>query len=551
MRKKWIAALLLGLTLAVAGCSDLGIAPTDTASTEATASADAISKEATPAATKAFEDTASPAPTDEQIPTEEPIQTETPVPTETPIQMPEGIPEGFLDQELAERAMEEAQKVRYAYASESMIEGTMGDYNLACGFIDYDYSISCNKIVSYYDEDGIVRMTKYFQDEEELYTATYTPFGTLFTGGGEGTSWSGYSPIPYVETDAHGRKTAELNGEHKYFYAYDEAGRMAASRIYKGDQLIEDDVYAYDAKGNLTSAERMEANDDVTRETAYAYEWDEDGRIFSVTISFGAGGMISNHKYLYQFHYFDNGPVLMITYDQRGDTLTLEHSAYVFLPSTEIRTQLETGSGFSFPPLEEFLFQFESEFDKMLSLLGPQFETVLQDCCFYPEGKGRVLARISQNYTGDNFTTIISRLFSQNEFQMDASVKTDEGSYYGYDGEKLTSSYSYAGGGGNGFYKSLKYDSQGRPVEITIGANYECHYETSYDKAGHVSKVLYDYSHYFDESKEKGTVKFSHDADGKLSAVNAEFSGEGTKDGSKKSFRLTYELKPYENSDAE
>ncbi|MBR4731674.1 MAG: hypothetical protein IK081_02800, partial [Lachnospiraceae bacterium] len=111
MKKKWIAALLLGLALAVAGCSDLGISPTDTELAETTASADgALSEEATPAPTEAPEATVTPAPTDKPIPTEEPtqteepMQTETPAPTEAPVQMPEGIPEGFSDQELEVRA---------------------------------------------------------------------------------------------------------------------------------------------------------------------------------------------------------------------------------------------------------------------------------------------------------------------------------------------------------------------------------------------------------------------------------------------------------------
>ena len=544
MKKKWITALLLGMTLAMAGCSDLGIAPTDTSPTEKTASAGALSEEVTPASSEKPEATAN------LDLAEDPVQTETPATTEAPVQMPEGIPEGFLDQELEERARAEAQGMQYSYVSEIVLEGTAGDFSNASIFLDCNTSISCNKIVSYYSEDGNAKMTKYFQDEKEVYSETYTRFGVLSARNGGSESWSLTSSVSYVETDAQGRKTAELGAGQKYFYAYDEAGRLAVSQIYAGDQLMEDATYAYDEIGNLTSIARTETDDDVIRETTYSYEWDENGRIASVLITFFAGGMMSNHRYFYEFHYFDNGPVMMVMHDVKGDMVILEHPAYVFLPSAEIKTMLETGSGFNFPLLEGYLFNSDSRFNKLSSLLRPQFETDLKDCCFCPKEAGKLLTRISQNYNGDSFTTIISRLLEQDEFQMDASIKTDEGAYYGYEGDKLSWSYSY-GGGGTGFYRLLKYNSAGQPVEITIGADDEWVYEISYDKAGRMSKVLYDYSFIYDESKEEGTVKFSHDADGKLSAVNAEFSGEGIKDGTKKSFRLTYALKPYENSDAE
>lgn len=564
MKKKWIAALLFAMSLAWAGCSDLGIAstttePTETSAlTETTASADgSLSEEATPAATKEPAATATPAATEkpmateEPVPTEEPMQTDTPAPTEAPVQMPEGIPEGFSDQELEERARAEAQEMRYAYVAESVIEGTLGDFRDAYGLFDYDPSFSCNKIVLYYDADGCLGMKKYFQDEKEVGSVIYTHFGTLSANAGESASWSGNSPVSYVETDAKGRKTAELSGGYKYFYAYDGAERLVASRTYEGDQMMEDAVYAYDAKGNLTSRERTEANDDVTRETAYAYDWDEKGRIAGVTVSFGAGGMMSNHKYFYGFHYFENGPVLMVTYDQKGDMVLLEHPAYVFLPSTEIKTALETGSGFSYPALEEFLQPFINNVKGMSSPLNPRFESAFSNYYVYPEEAGRLLAKISQNYNGDSFTTIINRLIVQDEFQVDASVKTSEGAFYVYNGERLTSWHSYDGNNGSASYRSLKYDSAGRPVEIEIGAENELCFKISYDKAGCVSKILYDYSFYVYECEVQGTITYSHGADGKLNAISADFTGKRMKDGSKKSFHLTYALKPYEKSDAE
>ena len=546
MRRKWIAALLLGLMLAVAGCSDLGIAPTDAASTETTSSADgALSEEEKPAETKVPEATATPVPTEKPIPTEKPVQTEepmqtdTPAPTEAPVQMPEGIPEGFSDQELEERARAEAQEMQYAYVGESVIEGPMGDFRDTYGIFEYDLSIACNKIIFYYDADGRLGMKKYFQDEKEVCSDVYTHFGTLSANAGESASWSGNS-FSYVGTDAQGRKTAELSGGYKYFYAYDGAGRLAASRTYEGDQMMEDAVYAYDAKGNLTSRERTEANDDVVRETAYAYDWDENGRIAGVTVSFGAGGMMSNHKYIYEFHYFDNGPVLMVTYDQKGDMILLEHPAYVFLPSAEIKTALETGSGFSYPALEEFLQPFTNNVKGMPSPLYPRFEENLSDYYVYPDEAGKLIAKISQNYNGDSFTTIINRLLVQDEFQMDASVKTSEGAFYAYNGEKLTSWHSYNGNSGSTSYRSLKYDSAGRPVEIELGADNEIHFKISYDKAGCVSKILYDDSFYLNEREAKGTITYSHDADGKLSAINADFSGERMEN---QKFHVSYSLK--------
>lgn len=532
MKKKWFTALLLGLALAVAGCSDLGIAPTGTELAETTASADgALSEEATPAPTEVPKATATPAPSDEPaatekpVQTEEPMQTETSAPTETPVQMPEGIPEGFSDQELEARARAEAQEMQYAYVAESVIEGPMGDFHDTYGIFDYNPAIPCNKIVLYYEADGCLGMKEYFRDEKEVCSDVYTHFGTLSANAGESASWSG-SSLSYVETDAQGRKIAELSGGYKYFYAYDGAGRLAASRTYEGDQMMEDAVYAYDAKGNLTSRERTEANDDVVRETAYAYELDENGRIAGVTVSFGAGGMMSNHKYIYEFHYFNNGPVLMVTYDQKGDMILLEHPAYVFIPSAEIKTALETGSDFSYPALEEFLQPFIYNVKGMPSPLYPRFEAKLSDHYVYPDEAGRLLAKISQNYSGDSFTTIINRLLVQDEFQMDASVKTSEGAFYSYNGDKLTSWHSYGGKSGSTSYRSLKYDFEGRPVEMEFGAENEFHFKISYDKAGCMSKILYDYSYYVYECEVKGTLTYSHDADGNLSAINADFSGE-------------------------
>ena len=61
---------------------------------------------------------------------------------------------------------------------------------------------------------------------------------------------------------------------------------------------------------------------------------------------------------------------------------------------------------------------------------------------------------------------------------------------------------------------------------MEFGAENEFHFKISYDKAGCMSKILYDYSYYVYECEVKGTLTYSHDADGNLSAINADFSGE-------------------------
>ena len=153
-----------------------------------------------------------------------------------------------------------------------------------------------------------------------------------------------------------------------------------------------------------------------------------------------------------------------------------------------------------------------------------RFETDLRDFWFHPEKEVRFLARIHQNHSGDSFVTIINRLLVQDEFELDRSVRTDQGAYCLYDGERLTASYSFHGEDGSRVAETLDYDSAGRPAGITIIAGDECHYEITYDKAGHVSKVAWRNESNDDEKKVTGTVTYSYDPTGKVSAVSAEFS---------------------------
>lgn len=185
-----------------------------------------------------------------------PVVTEAPTPTgeSTPVVTPEPIPAGFSDKELEERAKAEAAEMKYAYRSENVFDGCSSEFWALNYYVDPE---KWNKVVSLYDADGNTIASKYYLNDRETEAVIRTHFGTLHTrydGSAPDTIWI-LGGLPYTETDEQGRKTVELEGWNKTFYAYDQNGNLIRKLIYENDSLTHRELYSYDGKGNVLTEE--------------------------------------------------------------------------------------------------------------------------------------------------------------------------------------------------------------------------------------------------------------------------------------------------------
>ena len=185
-----------------------------------------------------------------------PVVTEAPTPTgeSTPVVTPEPIPSGFSDKELEERAKAEAAEMKYAYRAENVFDGCSSEFWALNYYVDPE---KWNKVVNLYDADGNTIASKYYLNDRETEAVIRTHFGTLHTrydGSAPDTIWI-LGGLPYTETDEQGRKTVELGGWNKTFYAYDQNGNLIRKLIYENDSLTHRELYSYDGKGNVLTEE--------------------------------------------------------------------------------------------------------------------------------------------------------------------------------------------------------------------------------------------------------------------------------------------------------
>jgi YD repeat-containing protein len=185
-----------------------------------------------------------------------PVVTEAPTPTgeSTPVVTPEPIPSGFSDKELEERAKAEAAEMKYAYRAENVFDGCSSEFWALNTYVDPE---KWNKAITLYDADGNTIASKYYLNDRETEAVIRTHFGTLHTrydGSAPDTIWI-LGGLPYTETDEQGRKTVELGGWNKTFYAYDQNGNLIRKLIYENDSLTHRELYSYDGKGNVLTEE--------------------------------------------------------------------------------------------------------------------------------------------------------------------------------------------------------------------------------------------------------------------------------------------------------
>lgn len=486
----------------------------------------------------------------------------TPLVTQEPEDMPEifktmpPIPQGFSDAELMEKAKGEISKVQCASYVEEWIDGSGEELGpLHNSYFGYGYfgcrdeNLKYDKVITAYDAEGNKRRMTFYLDDKEVFSAAYSPFGTLTSAGGaKEQEWQIWSPLSYVEKDAQGRKAAEVRFGDKFFYAYDDEGRLTSRLSFRGDSFHGETIYGYDANGNLTSVNSYDEAGNLTAvggNEEYAYTWDEKGRIASVTY-----GRLTRYP-RYEFKYFENGPVLVTQKYWNGEEYVLDYSAYLFLPSTEVRNILESGKGFVFPDGVGGEIKDEPINDSTKNwpgLMDAQFEAKALEYCLYPAEEGRFLARISRNYDGESFEDLIDRLLELKEFPMDERIWTNEGATCEYAEDRLTYYYSYGGGGGYGI-EYLEYDNDGRLTKRTVNGGGSSCYEIAYNNVGHISEVAYvnePSGMDGDDVRAVITVTYTYDKDGKLSAMKGDFSFEYTEEGyTQKTYHLTYNVKQY------
>ena len=573
MKKTLLTVIVITLLVTLCACTNM--APLYNAASQAGATSEPIT-------TKEPEPTKTPDVQPTPVVTAEPEETPAPKMTIPP------IPEGFSDAELMEKAKDEISKVQYASYVEEWIDGSGEDYErLYNAFLGYrDDDLLYNKVITAYDSEGNARQVKCYLDDKEVLSVDYSHFGTLtYEGGSEEPSWGLWSPLSYVEKDAQGRKVVALTDHDenegyfyayaggtyyvysvKFFYAYDDEGRLISKQEFKGDSFQNEIVYAYDEEGRLASEQVL--NSEKLSQTVYGYDeggnlitvdgrekyrytWDEKGRIASVTCVENA------HEPRYELKYFENGPVLMskkVQKVQNDDEYVLEDPAYIFLPSTEVRNILETGKGFAFDLWDMFELATPDTITKdWPDLMDIDFEAKALEYCRYPAEEGLFLSRIAYTYAGygeEPFDDIIKRLLAQKELPLDETVYTSEGAYNEYENDRLTYCYYYGGGGGSPWSESIKYDDAGRPTKRTVSTDGGYCYEMEYNDAGHISKVTYELEPSGlsgDEDHREATVTYTYDESGELTGMTGEFSYEYTDENySQKRYRQKYYLKRYE-----
>ena len=569
MKKTLLTVIVI--TLLVAFCACTNMAPLYNTASQAGATSE-------PATTKEPEPTKTPDVQPTPVATAEPEETPAPKMTIPP------LPEGFSDAELMEKAKDEISKVQYASYVEEWIDGSGEDYyRLYNAFLGYrDDDLLYNKVITAYDAEGNERHVTCYLDDKEVLSVDYSHFGTLTTeGGSEEPSWGLWSPLSYVEKDSQGRKVAALTDYDedegyfrahdwmrtpyavKFFYAYDEEGRLASKQMFKGDSFEKEIDYAYDEEGRLASKQEFDGEKlyqtvygydeggnliTVNGQDEYRYTWDEKGRIASVTC------VDYSDEPLYELKYFENGPVLMTKKIREDNEYVFDYPAYLFLPSAEVRNILETGKGFTFYGKSNLFYMIvpETLAKNWPDLMDIDFEAKALEYCSYPAEEGLFLARIVHTYDGydeEPFDDIIERLLAQKELPMNKTVHTIEGANNTYENDRLTGCYYYGGGGGSPRSEYIEYDDAGRPTKRNVSTDGGYCYEMEYNDAGHISKVTYVLEPSGlsgDEDHREATVTYTYDENGELTGMTGEFSYEYTDENyTQKKYHQTYYLKRY------
>ena len=539
----------------------------------------------------------------------------------------EPIPAGYSDEELRQRAIAEAKEVVYAYRSENVLTGDVGENPSYDGF---EWDIPADKAIRYYDADGNERLVRYFLKDKEVYVRSRGHFGELKTAG-EGASEPEWNDIflDYSETDAQGRKTVELSEWRKVFYSYDENGLLLSKLEYHGDFLYEEFLYVYDAEGNPATEEcfsyfkedhtlythekktykegkivlkEVYGGEDVSwtlqgysayissdeiymRDSALSsdstvhnyrisYEYNEDGSLMAETHTAENGEKLATVNYNYtkdakgriigvgivyddrenepdnttffEIKYYDNGPVMLVSRMLRGDEYALACPSEVFLPNAKMKETLETGNGFSIntlrQQLDDDLWNIDGDSYNIPSLLDAQFDAKLKEEFRPYDGGAKVLALIRYDYE-KNYRVLMSDLLNRKEYPLDKGVHTAEGGHALYDGDYLSYSSFYAGGGGSNWVSVYQYDSSKRLVKANVGADEDICYKFTYQN-GRVVKVVLDAEYYMDPGNTDGTITYSYDASGKLTGIKGEFlhsrkDYDAVKINVKQTFRLT------------
>lgn len=179
---------------------------------------------------------------------------------------------------------------------------------------EYEYDSDGNKIgETYYDKNGISRVTEYNSDGSWVYTDYengiitevsehknnyYRNKRTLYDKGGNITDVYEYDEqaniikhSAYMENSLSSVKEYDKHGNVNKFTAYNGDGNIAYSREYE-----------YDSNGNILNLVWLDGNGDILSEVVY--EYDENGNMIKVT-GYDKKGDIN-----YQTEYDKNGETI-------------------------------------------------------------------------------------------------------------------------------------------------------------------------------------------------------------------------------------------------
>lgn len=576
MNTRRLFARILSAALVLAGCffvlTACGKESGKGTPTPAESVQDTPTESLTPSATM-------PAATSTPEPTAEPSPTPTPVPTLDP--NPPVLPEAYSDAELVKRIQEEVRNTSFAYRREEI--RTEGEYFLLHNDNTLSNDKIYNRILSYYDENGKVKLERYLQDDTEVYRRLLGEDGLclmwdgnavlegqvkeIYVGDKEhpsekyetrGASVVQYTTYTYYENGSPKEVTEQefpLEGtgfERKETKTvYDENGRILSVKesaqkqierqldrcILQADGVLSYDVttlrfgktaetvYEYDESGNLVNR-IIRGDNDKEWKVSYTYEKDDQGRVSNIrAVNYLDGNRYEINAREYTFLYYSNGPVLLRNkiVNPAAEWSVIEEEGAVFLPGTEWQKKLETCSGLS---CEELMNELSALTRAAESVGYNSTEAVLFTPNPYPVVKtfpkeeGRMLLGCFGDYSG---------LMELKEFPMNRMWDeqgyeniTWFGGVYLFDGDLITRVISSNGTGSD---LRIRYDSKKRFKTMTAASDGTIVWEYRYDSAGRISAAEKK-SEYFYRGGGKGGYKllYTYDGNGKLKKMTGELT---------------------------
>ena len=300
--------------------------------------------------------------------------------------------------------------------------------------------------------------------------------------------------------------------------------------------------YTYNTAGDLVLERTLNEKGEEVIKKEYAYTSDEAGRITGVTINTEVLAQYKE-KLHYEFKYYNNGPILMVhkCFTADGQTAVYCGNAEIFLPDAELNSMLQAGSGFSFDEFQRKLGTSILFPEGIPSLSDVNTATELVKAFSAEEGKGRFLYDLYLWNSKEENDSLLPKLLERETLPMNKVADVPRGCYVLYDGNRMTEYYSTDGG--SAYRRVMKYDAAGRLKNIDVTGYENDHYEFSYNGAGRLVKSVYKSTSSFGNSG--GTITYSYDGSGKLTAINGDYDYDVEGYEEHKKYQLYFRLKAY------